>query len=319
MSKFWRALLLAFLIYPYLTCAQSKKWELKVGYEQLYIPKKQINGHRSGPKTFKEYFFTDPVKGDLAYVSSGTPQAPRVYLQYNVSERLQWFAGFTHYFRNFIMWGSDFDDEGSNAEYRFNIAQDYGRFGIRRVKDGHQLRAGSFQLGANINFYKASLKGIPLSLGLSNSINFDNYEKSLRSMDLTILQIQSNKYIPNPGYIESESYVTLEGNFNHYNPGHVLPFSISFNHAINLRATIKDKYDLEFQLGYRNIHWDIIYPYKNMHLEYELNFIEYDANGQFEGYSYQTSQQARLPVQLGGVFANVNMIFYPFAERESKD
>lgn len=283
---------------------KSENLKLSLGYDFLFQSKNPIRGTSPDgtEKTFKEFYFRDPQKGDLAYISSGIIQSPSLSIIYRLNKSFEVNYTYKHYFRKFMVYTPYFDDIDS----QFEIARLYGSLGVKKIKNGPTLRTSSTQIG--FTYIPRLLKIKNINIGVFNSVNFDNYQRSLNVLQDETFYTSEGYYLTNS---DTTNYlIQIEESFNTNNSSHNLPFNISFNHSLVLRAQINSSLSIESQIGYRNIRWDVLVPYFNMHVNYKLSYQE-QSNSQ-PNINYKYTEEKKLPFQIGGLFINASIIWNPF-------
>lgn len=310
MTKFYSVIVI--LVFPVLAFAQSSLWEVGITSRNLSVSKSPIKGSRSQEvKSFKEFTFQDENRGEFLYVSSGPVFGFGIDLAYkSKNSRWEHFIGQYNYWRNYFVFYGGLNEKSGVSHFQdiYEIQPDFGRLGLRKDKQsGPILRTSSFQLGSTYypRALEAKIKGYTLCFGISSSMNFDNYEKSDAYFDIgdvkhLVLLPYENEFGPTVNTVINVNEISQTSNL-----GYLAPWTITMNHSVNALLKVTNRLNFRGEFGYRNIWFDYLYPYENMHIEYTVEVEEYRASDDQLLFYYNESK--RLPIQFGGFYLSFSV------------
>lgn len=287
--------------------AQNSKWEVKIGYEHVYVRPEYTNG--LAEKTFTWH---DENRGDLVQWRTNLPFGYDISIGYDVTKWWNIFAGSKQFYRRYYIWSGTYLNEprdGTPAG-EFDIIPFVGRFGLRSKFLGTTLRARSWHLGTS--FKHAIGKNKKWDLHYILSLNRDQYELDLNRLD-TPINFEGNGW-----YRRIEDGVrreyTIKGDFvlRSNNPGNG-GYQGSTTLGLGLSRKLKKGMAFRLEFGFRNILWT-----ENLQLDenhWDLNFEYREFERETNQTSYQNSIQHDFPLEIAGFYNNISFTFYPFRSK----
>jgi len=318
-TKFNKGLLPLVLAYILsLTTAYSQKspFQLRIGYEQLYVSKWATADIAEKSWTW------NTSDGDILQFKTSLTHAYNLGMSYDVTKWWNINLNFKKYYRRYHVWSGTYLQEewqGHDPGQFKIVPYVYGWFGLPSMFLGRTLSTNSWQLGTE--FHHSISKNKKWHLNYLFSINRDLYEADLSYFDTPVYYEGDGWYTDiNTGNridYTTKGNLTLRSN----NPWQS-QFQASTNIALAISKNMKKGMGLRFEFGLRNIRWLKGNLLEENHWELDLNHqrsfkdpndpnithIYYDINAKHE-----------FPLYLGGYYSNLSFTFRPFRSPRDRD
>lgn len=299
--------------------AQKTPWELRLGYEQMYVSSKMTDGIAE-----KTWIWTDGLRGDeLFAMRTSLTHAIDLGIAYHITKWWDINLNYKDFYRRYYVWsgtyisknieGDDVYDPG-----RFNmVPYEYGWFSLPSMFLGRTLSVKSWQIGTD--FHHNISKDGKWKLHYYLSFNRDKYKNELHYFDLPVNYGDEGYY--NDYYTNQRVDYEINGKLSlkGFNPWQI-QYMHSTNIALALSRDLKNGMGLRFEFGLRNISWTRDLLLNENHWELKLQFEEFALNdlGEKE-YIYESNVKHDFPLYIGGLYSNLSFTFRPFRSPRDRD
>ncbi len=308
-------LVLAFMFNSLILIGQNSPFQLRIGYEQLYVSSNTTDGISE-----KTWTWNVP-DGDILQFRTSLTHAYHLGLGYDITKWWNINIGFKQYYRRYYVWSGTYlheEWEGYDPG-QFQIVPNVGGLGLPSMFLGSTLSTTSWQLGTD--FHHSISKNKKWHLHYFLSINRDLYEVTLHQFDT-------------PVYYESDSWyndVNSGGRIDYTTKGNLIlkstnpndsQFRASTNIALALSRKFKNGLGLRFEFGLRNIRWIKDNLLEENHWEIDLNHQRSftDPNDpDITHIFYDINARHDFPLYLGGYYSNISFTFRPFRSPRDKE
>ena len=287
--------------------AQNSKWQVKIGYEHVYVRPEYTNN--LAEKTFTWH---DENRGDLIEWRTNLPFGYDVSIGYDVTRWWNIFVGSKQYYRRYYIWSGTYLNESreGNQAGEFAIIPFVNKFGLRSKFLGTTLRARSWHLGTS--FKHAISKNKKWELHYILSLNRDQYELDLNRLDTPIDFEGVGWYRRIEDDVRIDHVLTGDFVLKSNNPGNG-GYQGSTTLALGLSRKLKKGMAFRLEFGFRNILWT-----ENLQLDenhWDLNFEYREFDRETNQTLYQNEIQHDFPLEIAGFYNNVSFTFYPFRSK----
>ncbi len=285
-----------------LDAQRHSKWQLRIGYEHVYIRSGLTNGLAE-----KEWIWTDPTKGDLLAARTSLTHGLVMGVSYKVTPwwSITWES--RQYWRRYYIWSGTYFGESRGGDHTFKIAPRTNFLFFPSMFLGATLRTKSLQLGTEFSHRLDKHKKWRLHYILS--LNRDQYEINLNRFD-TSIDYGSGKWYNDKEGIRREGRIEGDLHFRAFNPGDG-GYQGSTNIGIALSRNFNNGAAIRWDLGYRNILWTENLQLRENHFELDLTYTEWiDDEVVYESAAYH-----ELPLEIGGIYSSVSFTCRPFRSR----
>jgi len=298
---------ICFLFCTNQTLGQRSKWQVKLGYEHVYVRPEYTNN--LAEKTFTWH---DENRGDLIQWRTNLPFGYDISIGYDVTKWWNIFFGSKQYYRRYYIWSGTYLNEPLVGKQpgEFAIVPFVGAFGLRSKFLGTTLRARSWHLGTS--FKHPISKNNKWHMHYIISLNRDQYELDLNRLD-TPIEFEGQGW-----YRRIEDDVRIEyttrGNFilRSNNPGNG-GYQGSTTLGLGLSREIKKGMAFRIEFGFRNILWTENLQLDENHWDLDFTYREFDR--ETNQTLYQNAISHEFPLEIAGFYNNISFTFYPFRSK----
>ncbi len=284
---------------------QNSPWELRVGYENLFVRPETTNYYAE-----KTWVWNIPERGDVFTARTSRTHATILGIKYDVKKWLSISLDYKLFIRRYYIEG------GTYTDGTFELIPSVGTFEIRSMNLGRTMTASSYQFG--LDFSHRLGKNDKWRIHYYLSANNDLYEKQLQYFDNNVFLDLNGWYIDETNSQRYEDYVRGFETWKSTNRGRS-SYQPSTNLAIALSRKMKKGMGLKLEVGFRNILWIENALLKENHIEFDLMYVE--SIKQDDGSLIQTFERSVLydfPLYLGGIYSNISFTFRPFRSPRDK-
>ncbi|KXK39071.1 MAG: hypothetical protein UZ09_BCD002001110 [Bacteroidetes bacterium OLB9] len=309
-------LVLTLIIFSFNSLAQKSPFQLRIGYEQLYVSKGATDGIAE-----KTWTWHAP-DGDIFQFRTSLTHAYQLGLGYDITNWWNVNLNFKKFYRRYYVWSGTYLQEKweGNAPGQFKIVPYVGGwFSLPSMFLGTTLATTSWQLGTDFH-HKISKNG-KWHLHYYLSLNRDLYEVNLNEFDTPVYYEGNGAYFR----IGDERRVdyTTKGNLTlRSNNPWTSQFRASTNIALAISKKMKNGMGLRFEFGLRNIRWIKDNLLEENHWEIDLNHQRSfkDPNDPDITHIYlDINAKHDFPLYLGGYYTNLSFTFRPFRSPRDKE
>lgn len=285
--------------------AQNSPWQLRIGYEQLWVNSTLTDGFAEN-----EWIFRDG-KNEYFAIRATSCYTPVFGIRLDLLKWLSVSYDFKMHYRRYYVIDTD---PYHNKQNLFKLAY-HGFIDDKFLGRTLVVRSSNF----GIDFHHNISKNRKWELHFFFSFNVDNYENREQYHDTPVNYGGGGTYTDKK-YHNKKTYFTVKGNFdiNTDNRG-AAPYVPSTNMALAVSRGLKNGQSLRLEIGFRNIRFldnGFLLP-KNA-WELELTHRRYTINDDgTEHIFYKVDASHDFPLYIGGMYASISYMFRPF--RSVKD
>ena len=302
---------------------QNSPFQLRIGYEQLYVSPKTTNG-------VAEKTWTWHVRdGDIFQMRTTLTQAYNLGIGYDITKWWNISLNFKKYYRRYYVWSGTYIskeheelDRGRTAG-QFHIVPFYARnllwYNVPSTFHGTTLATTSWQIGTD--FHHRISRDSKWQLHYYLSLNRDLYEVSLKEFDTRVRYGGEGWYkrVEDDQRIDYliDGMLTLRST----NPG-VTQFMPSTNIALAVSKKMRNGMGLRLEFGLRNIRWTKDNLLEENHWDLDMYFQQYvrdETNPEYKHVIYESYIRHEFPLYLGGYYTNLSFTFRPFRSPRDRD
>jgi hypothetical protein len=308
-------LLFTLLLWNINLIAQKSPFQVRIGYEQLYVSKGATDGIAEKTWTW------NTADGDILQFRTSLTHAYHLGLAYDITKWWNINLNYKRFYRRYYLWeGTYLEEEWEGYEPgQFVIVPFLKSLGLPSMLFGRTLTTTSTQLGTD--FHHIISKNGKWQLHYFLSLNNDLYEVDLHYFDTPVRLDGAGAYneIGDGKRIDytTKGKLTLRG----YNP-RKSKFQPSSNIALAVSRKMKNGMGLRLEFGLRNIRWIEGYLLDENHWEIDLNHQRSfkDANDPDDTHIFlDIGTKHDFPLYLGGYYTNLSFTFRPFRSPRDKD
>jgi len=289
------------------TYAQNSRWQVKIGYEHVYVRPAFTNN--LAEKTFT---WNDPNRGDLVQWRTNLPFGYDLSLGYDVTKWWNVYFGSKQYYRRYYIWSGTYLREPNVGKQpgQFAIVPTVTSLGLRSKFLGTTLRTRSWHLGTE--FKHPISKNKKWYLHYILSLNRDQYELDLNTLD-TPIDFRADAWYRRIENDERVEYY-LQGDFNlrSNNPGNG-GYQGSTTLGLGISRQLKKGMAFRIEFGFRNILWTEDLQLDENHWDLDFEYVEFDPNTNQTLYRNTISHE--FPLEIGGFYNNISFTFHPFRSK----
>ena len=287
---------------PTLLTGQASKWQLRVGYEQVYVRPGLTRGLAE-----KEWIWNDPNKGDLLAAKTSLTHGLVMGVSYKVTPwwSITWES--RQYWRRYYIWSGTYFGESKGGDHVYMIVPKTDFLFFPSMFLGATLRTKSLQLGTEFSHKLGKKEKWRLHYILS--LNRDQYEINMNRFD-TPIGYGSGKIYTNENDTRVVGRIEGDLHFRAFNPGDS-GYQGSTNLGLALSRAFKNGTAIRWDIGFRNILWTENLQLRENHFELDLTYTEWiDDEVVYESEAYH-----ELPLEIGGIYSSVSFTCSPFRSR----
>lgn len=296
--------------------SQKSPFQLRIGYEQLYVSPNTTNNIAE-----KTWTWNAP-DGDIFQFRTSLTHAYHVGLGYDLTKWWNVNLNFKKFYRRYYVWDGTYlqeEWEGNDPGQFKIIPYRYGWFGFYDMFLGATLSTNSWQLGTD--FHHSISKNGKWHLHYYLSLNRDLYETSSYQFDTEVFY-EGNAWFNRIKDGQRIDYTTQGTLIIRTDNPQTSPFRASTNIALALSRSFKNGMGLRLECGLRNIRWIKNNLLEENHWEIDLNhqrsFIDPNDPDITHIY-YDINAKHDFPLYLGGYYANLSFTFRPFRSPRDKE